>query len=501
MAEAIIFVPCPDRSSPRHVVNYGALAVATALHSHGVKVRYIDGSRGRLSDVCRHIESELADCVFFGVSSFTAQVGEAAAVSDFVKSVRPDLPVIWGGIHASLLPEETVSDPSVDYVCVGEGDYTIVQFYDQLASGNPDMSQVNNLVYYRGDELVRTPVGPFYDMQQQTHLAWDLLDLPKYVVHNRYDGNCPSLGIPVARGCPHRCSFCVNVALKDLGYTHYRYRRPEHVEADLAYLKDRLGIGFSFIRDEVFFVNTDYSRSIAGVFARQGILWGANLRANYFKPGRLTEEFLREMRGLGMLNGAMGVESGSPRILADVVHKDITLEQVHHAMATMSAAGIRPFVSFVIGFPTETEAETRQTIDLAVALKRLNPATVVAGIYLLRPYPGAPIYDLCLEHGLTAPGSLREWGTLELTRQGGFEAGRMPWLRDRDGLYAVSEYTTTSLLDLDRSAGFLLNVLILLARARRVLGFYGLAWELAIQRHVRAASFRFRAIRRRLLGR
>lgn len=501
MAEAIIFVPCPDRSSPRHVVNYGALAVATALRLHGVKVIYVDGASGRLDQVCQRLEPELRDCVFFGVSSFTAQVGEAVRVSEFVKSIRPELPVLWGGIHASLLPEETVRDPAVDYVCVGEGDYTAVEFFDQLVSGDPDMTRVSNLVYRRGDELVRTPVGRFYDMQEQTRLAWELLDLERYVVLNRFDGNCPSLGIPVARGCPHRCSFCVNVALKEYGYTHYRYRRPEHVEAELAYLKDRLGIGFSFIRDEVFFVNTEYSRRIAEVFHRQGVLWGANLRANYFKPGRLTEEFLREMRGLGMLNGAMGVESGSPRVLAEVVHKDITLEQVHHAMDTMGAAGIRPFVSFVIGFPTETETETRQTIDLAVSLKRRNPATVVAGIYLLRPYPGAPIYDLCLQHGLTGPSSLREWGELELTRQGGFATARMPWLQGRSHLYAVSEYTTTSLLDLERSAGLLLNVFILLARVRRALGFYGLAWELAIQRRVRAMSFRASALFRRLTGR
>jgi hypothetical protein len=73
----------------------------------------------------------------------------------------------------------------------------------------------------------------------------------------------------------------------------------------------------------------------------------------------------------------------------------------------------------------------------------------------------------------------------------------MPWLQGRSHLYAISEYTTTSLLDLDRSAGLLLNVFILLARARRVLGYYGLAWELAIQRQVRAVSFRLSTFFRR----
>jgi len=500
VAEAIIFVPCFDRSALRYVVNYGALSVATALKNHGVNVVYIDGSEGTVEMVCRHIEAELHDCLFFGVSAFTAQVGEAVHVSEFVKSVRPDIPILWGGIHASLLPEETARDPAVDYVCVGEGDYMVIEFFEQLAFSQPDMQQVHNLVYYEGDSLVQTSVAPFFDMQQQTHLAWDLLDLEKYIIHNRYDGNCPSLGIPVARGCPHRCSFCVNVALKEYGYTKYRYRKPEHVAGDLSYLKERCGIGFSFIRDEVFFVNPEYSREIANVYNNLGILWGANLRANYFTPKRLTKDYLREMRGLGMLNGAMGVESGSSRLLKEVIRKDIDLGQVEHAMQTMKVADIRPFVSFVIGFPTETPKETQQTLDLAVRLKRMNHRTVVAGIYLLRPYPGAPVYDLCIQHGLKEPRSLREWDGVELTRQGGFTLDQMPWLKDRQNLYAISEYTTTSLLDVERAAGFFLNVFILLAKFRRIFRFYALPWELWIFQYIRGMVFFFKRLVRKKIG-
>lgn len=489
MAEVIIYVPCFDRSAPRHIVNYGALAVVTALRDNGIDAIYLDGAEGSLDTVCGHLETELGNCLYLGISAFTAQVVEGLQIAAFVRSRRPNLPIVWGGIHASLLPEETLQSPLADYVCVGEGDYTAVELYRELASGTPDLRQVHNLVFREAGETVRTDIAPFYDMSQQTHLAWDALALEKYVIHNRFDGNCPSLGIPVARGCPHRCSFCVNVALREFGYTHYRRRRPEHVEADLAYLKDRLGIGFSFIRDEVFFVNTEYSRQIAGVFASQGILWGANLRANYFRPERLTTDFLREMRDAGMLNGAMGIESGSPRVLKELVCKDIAVEQVHHAMEVMAQANIRPFVSFVVGFPTETKAEMQMTLDLAVSIKRTHPRTVVAGIYLLRPYPGAPIYERCLEHGLKVPASLEEWGSLELTRQGGFSLRSMPWLAEHRNLYAKVEYTSASLLDVDEAAGPMLNAFVRLAKLRRAVAFYALPFELWIYRYVRAAVY------------
>jgi anaerobic magnesium-protoporphyrin IX monomethyl ester cyclase len=478
MAEVIIYVPCFDRSAPRFLINYGALSIATALKNHCVDVKYIDGSSGSLPEVCELIRTELKDCVYFGVSAFTAQVKEALLVSEFVKSCRPELPIVWGGIHASILADETALDQAVDYVCAGEGDYTAIELYEQLKSGHPDLTKVHNLVYRTRTGLAHTDIAPFFDMATLENFAWDLLDLERYVIRNAFDGSgVPSLGIPIARGCPHRCSFCINSALKQYGYTNYRRRIPDHVENDIAFLKKRLGLGFSYIRDEVFFVDTEYSREIAKRFHRHGIAWGSNVRANYFTSRRLNESYLSEMRDLGMIYGCVGVESGSPRVLRDIIQKDTTLEQIFHAMEVMKKAGIRPFMSFVVGFPTETPAETRQTIDLARKLKKLVPNSVVAGIYLLRPYPGAPVYDLCLKHGFKAPQSLREWGQVKLTDQGSLDTSFLPWLDKRRNLYEVVEYAGLSLIDIEKGLGLNTIVHVLLAKMRVRLGFYGLPFE------------------------
>lgn len=490
MAEVIIFVPCFDRSAPRHIVNFGALAVASSVHDRGIDIKYVDGSSGNLRDVCQNLVPELADCVYFGVSAFTAQVCEALTVCEFVRSVRPDLPIVWGGIHASLLPEETARDPLVDYVCIGEGDYAAVELYEQLSSSQPDVSKVHNLVYEEDGEIVRTDIAPFFDMTGYERWSWELLDLERYVVHNEYDGGgVPSMGIPVGRSCPHRCAFCVNVALKDYGYTTYRRRNPEQVEGELVYLKERLGVGFVFLRDEVSFIDIDFNREIGEVFHRHGVKWGANIRANYFTPRRVTKDYCKEMRELGMLNACVGIESGNPRVLKEVVHKDITLEQIFHAVECLEGGNIRPFFSYIIGFPTETQREAQDTVDLAFKLKKMSPRSVNSGFSLLRPYPGAPIYDLCVEHGFRSPQGLREWGESHLTRQGGFNIDRMPWLAGRGDLYTFCEYAGASMLDIERTSSILRNGYILTAKIRRRLGFYRFPLELWMFRYVRKAVY------------
>ena len=444
---------------------------------------------------------ELEGCVYFGISAFTAQVCEALTVCEFVRSVRPDLPIVWGGIHASLLPEETARDPLVDYVCVGEGDYAAVELFEALSSRQPDLQRVHNLVYEEDGEIVRTEIAPFFDMTEYDRYAWELLDLERYVVRNEYDGGgVPCLGIPLARSCPHRCSFCVNVALKDYGYTTYRRRTAEQFEGELVYLKDRMNMGFCFIRDEVSFIDVEYNRKIAQAFHRHGVTWGANARANYFTPKRLTEEYCKEMRELGMLNACIGIESGNPRVLKEVVHKDITLDQVYHAVKCLKSADIRPFFSYIIGFPTETEKEAQDTVDLAFRLKKMAPRSVNTAISLLRPYPGAPVFDLCMEHGFRPPQGLREWGESHLTRQGGFDVDRMPWLASRKNLYAFCEYVGTSMLDIEKTSSPLRNAFILMAKARARLGFYRFPFELWMFAYVRKAVYLygriFRAFRR-----
>jgi radical SAM superfamily enzyme YgiQ (UPF0313 family) len=181
----------------------------------------------------------------------------------------------------------------------------------------------------------------------------------------------------------------------------------------------------------------------------------------------------------------MGIESGSPRLLKEVIKKGITIEQVWDGMETLTKAGIRPFVSFMVGFPSETPQETKQTIDLALSLKKKYPQTVVSGISVLRPYPGAPIYEPCVRLGLRLPQTLRDWADTRLNRQGGVP---LPWVKPI--LYPTAEYVTTSCLDYTKD--IFLNVFIFLARIRAKLEFFHFPWELKIERRVRALIWKLR---------
>jgi radical SAM superfamily enzyme YgiQ (UPF0313 family) len=154
------------------------------------------------------------------------QIHFAIALADLVRTVAPNTKIVWGGIHASMLPEQTAADPRVDIVVEMEGEQTVVELADCFRVGG-DLRGVKG-IYYRDENgaIVYTGRRPLMDLRELRIPSWHLVDVSRY----------SEIGVQTGRGCPWGCVFCYNHKFNE---RRWRCKDPEQVLAELRLLKEK----------------------------------------------------------------------------------------------------------------------------------------------------------------------------------------------------------------------------------------------------------------------
>jgi anaerobic magnesium-protoporphyrin IX monomethyl ester cyclase len=406
------------------------LRVASTLHEdHPVVI--IDQAQDRRWR--RRLREELStgDTLAVGLGTMTGpQLGHAIDISRTVRQAAPKVPIVWGGVHPSLFPEQVARSPLVDYAVVGEGEITLAELVQAL-EGQGDPSSVLGLAYEDGGDVVRTGPRPFVDLDSLPPLPLSLVDFQGYL--------CTDFGVSAvteyesSRGCPHDCDYCYN---KTYNRRHWRAFSAERVVEEMADLHRRFGVrGFFFVDDE-FFVDLKRARAILeGVLQR-----GLDLRLS-FQGGRIDsfrrmdDETLRLLARCGAHAVQFGLESGSARIL-DFIDKNFDREDVLALNRRLArVGGIRPYYNFLLGFPGETRDEIDESVRLGWQLLRDNPLATLGVYHILTPYPGSALFDRAVAEGFSPPANLDGWARLDW---GKFDlhANWSPWLSPEDHEYA-----------------------------------------------------------------
>ena len=395
-----IYLVYPHEKTHFVRLSLSLLSIASTLEPAGYDVKIIDM---RFQD---HLKVNFSDALFVGLTSFTgSNLKSGLEFSRYIKKKYPKVPIVWGGVHASILSIQTIRNENIDIIVRGEGDVTVVELADALSKGKP-LNKINGLTFKDKDgKIVNTPEREFIDMNKLPKPAYHLVDLTKAETtlgHFPYNGS---------RGCPHRCKFCFNVNF------HKRKWRGVTAERTLDDIEDIIRVsgtkGIEFTEDN-FFTNKERIRQIAqGLIDRKiKITWGAACRMDYFAKYEI--EFLKMLKrsGLDLMSG--GAESGSQRIL-DLVNKDIKVEDTIVAVAKAKEAGIVPCLSFIYGVPSETKEDVFKTLNLIDKLKKINPDTQVNGIFAFTIYPGDPLVEDCKKLGYKEPKSLEGWANHNLS--------------------------------------------------------------------------------------
>ncbi len=404
----------PGRLIDRQILPLSLTTVGTTLVRDGFHVDIID-QRVAPDWETRLRQGLAAKPLFLGVSSMTGiQIRGAIEASNIAQEVAPQVPVVWGGIHPSLLPDQTLAHPSVDIVCIGEGDETAPALARALRDGRP-LDEVDGIAFQRGGRITRTKHRPLVDVNELPRVDYDVMGpLDPWLmtaVTGLASGDSTvtkrhSLAYQSSRGCAHPCAYCYNLVHNEMAF---RARTPELVVDEIEAMVKSYDLAAIFLLDDNFFQSKRRVEHICeGLVERDlGIeIYNANCRIDYIAT--YSVEFLKLLKRAGIRELRIGIESGSDS-MQQSIDKFTTAEECVVANRKLADAGIVPSYNFMTGFPGEDRTQIHETLALMSRLLEDNPQAHVDSCSLFSPYPGTPLYDVAIRSGWKPPERLEDW--------------------------------------------------------------------------------------------
>ena len=402
----------------RRVIPLSLLAISTFL-ADDYDIRIFQSYDKK--DYAEALE-QLDKAICVGISAMTGtQIKDGLNFARLVRQKNKSVPIVWGGVHATIKPEQTLKSPEVDIIVRGQGEETFAELARALDQGRP-LDNILGIGFKKGEQIFINPERPHKSINNFPALPYHIIDdtINRFIKGNVYaDRNLIYLS---SAGCPFRCRFCY---LGNSAFAQAYDAYPAHrVVRDLKQLVDRYQINGAELRDSNFFVNEQRCRDIfsglirAGVKLKISLLNGrANQLANY------SDDFWRLAKEAGAVEILIGAESGDQEML-DYIDKKIKVDDVLACERKAKKYKINVFNSFITGFPIKTEnrdkpkeqlkRELNKTVDLIRQLFKINPTANVA-LFFYTPYPGAYLYDDSVKQGFKDPASLAEWGEINLT--------------------------------------------------------------------------------------
>lgn len=250
--------------------------------------------------------------------------------------------------------------------------------------------------------IKKTPPRPFLDLNAQPLISYHLIDIKKFLIRNM---GIDHIRISSSRGCPYRCGFCYNTIF----YRNtWRALTAQKTFGEIQKFRNTYGIrGFRFA-DDLFFGSIDRVKEILKKIVDSNLdIAITKLDIHFNELSHLDNDFFELLKKAGGRMLVIGVESGSQRIL-DLINKGIKISEVLEFNRRVKKFGIIPRYCFMMGFPTETLEDIRETVSLIFKLLEEND-DAIKDINIYTPYPGTELYELSIKHGLKPPEKLEDW--------------------------------------------------------------------------------------------
>lgn len=365
----------------------GLLSISAFLKRSGHDVKIIDLSS---------LTAELSKKRFIGqlhsfrpdIAGFTAVTSNflnAIQLAETVKNISPDTVTVFGGVHVSALRGAILEKfDSIDMIVAGEGEEAMAE----IASGAP-CSSIKGLIYREGDAIRDNGArGLLCDL--------DSLPFPDYHAlegfPSDYEGALfnypkgPVATVISSRGCPYSCSYCD----RSVFGSSFRHNSPGYLHEQMQFLKSEFGIRHVFFYDDLFTFNRGRIEEFCRLLREKplGMTFNCAVRV-----GHIDDDLLKTLKASGCWMVSLGVESGSPEILAR--HKsNVNFDEMKDTVTRIRRAGLRAKGLFMMGLPGETEQTFRMTADFINALE-LDDMNLTK----FTPFPGSPLYKTIHDEG------------------------------------------------------------------------------------------------------
>ena len=382
---------------------------ATYLRRKGVSVEIVDAPALNLdpagaAKAVQGLKPALVVVVVYGFqpSASTQNMPAAGQTCRALKELDPGIPILMTGTHPAALPERTLREEAIDFVCGGEGPETIFATAKALKEKASSFRNVPGLWYRAGNVAMSTPAAPLMgDLEgEMPGVAWDLLPMDRYRAHNWHcfehiGERQPYASMHTSLGCPYRCSFCCINA--PFGKSSYRMWSPDAVIADIGTLVEKHGVRNIKFVDEMFVLNKAHVLGICERIIERG--YDLNIWA-YARVDTVKDEFLDKLRRAGFRWLALGIESGSKHVRDGVEKGRFGSAEILGVVRRIQNAGINVIGNYIFGLPDDTRQTMQETLDLAVEAN-----CEFANFYCAMAYPGSKLYAMALEQGWDLPAS------------------------------------------------------------------------------------------------
>ncbi|MBI4447244.1 MAG: cobalamin B12-binding domain-containing protein [Acidobacteria bacterium] len=297
-----------------------------------------------------------------GLSCMTAEFEGAEIAARQIKALQPEIRIVFGGQHPTIVADEVMAKEYCDFVCMGEGEETFGELLDAL-SQPADLSQVRGLAYKDSQgRIFKNPPRPsIQNVDALDFPAYHLIQVDRYVEAEsaRYTPKYKrAIQIFTSRGCPWHCTYC-----HDLFGKTFRPRSAENVLAEMKLLYEKYQVQEFMIEDDIFNFDMDRSKKICDLIVDSGMKVGLQF-GNGVRLERLDEELIRKLAAAGTHHMAIAIESASPRVQR-LTKKNLKLHMVKDVVRLTNKYKINTLGFFMIGFPSETIEEIKMTIRFA----------------------------------------------------------------------------------------------------------------------------------------
>jgi radical SAM superfamily enzyme YgiQ (UPF0313 family) len=344
-------------------------------------------------DVIDEIKSSKPDLIAFSVVSdnYPWSINLATRIKKVL-----DVPIVFGGVHPSSVPDYVIKQPSVDYVVVGEGEDAIVDLANNI-DNNKICRTIPNVWGKNGTEIFSNEVRPLID---------DLDSLPfpdKGIFYGKLPFFAEGYITITSRGCVNKCTFCNNSMYKDIIYAgkgkFMRRRSPENVLAELRWAKAHYNFSAVHFWDEILISDKRWLFEFLDGYSKDiNLPFTACIHVNF-----IDEEVVERLKEANCWQAIMGVQSLNEELKKNILNRRESNEKVRNAITLLRKAGILAICENMLGLPTQTEE------DLVSMLRFYNETRPNRlSLYFLRYFPRTKIIDIALEHRMLTAEDVEE---------------------------------------------------------------------------------------------
>ena len=390
-----------DSSNPlkpvkdQQALHFGISYISSFLQAHHHQTRlFVVTNNTDLQQLDETIAAFAPALVCF--TSVASEYHSVRRIAEYLKARYPQLYLLAGGTHVSLNPETSLRD-AFDAICIGEGEQPTLDLVNQLSSGQ-QVTGIQNLWIKHSHGIEKNPTREFLPDLDQLPFPDRTMWQP-WIEKPWRTKQILLLG----RGCPFQCTYCCNHALLKIAPGKYvRFRSPENVVRELQTLVDMFPE-----TDEVYFevetigANLPFAMALSAQLREfnatrpRPLSFGVNLRIT---PGKDYHELFEAFRSANFTYIKVGVESGSPHVRREILHRHYSNEDLIQALHLAKEYGLRVYITVMVGLPGETLRDFQESIQ---CVKTIQPYRTDLAIFY--PYPGTQLHKRCEELGVLTP--------------------------------------------------------------------------------------------------